>query len=259
MTPAAAAEVHVDIDSPVATVTVGSGLRRNALTLAGWTRLAEQVAYVARTPRLQVVVVRGAGASFCAGSDLNEWHGASQATIDASFAAMEAACDALEHAPVPVVTAIKGDAVGAGCQLALSGDLRIGCSDLRMGMPVLKLGVQLTPPFVARLVEQGGPQLASDLLLTGRLVTAEEALQRGLVAQVVEPARWEHHVDAVVAAVVALPPDALRAAKQALTAQRRAARGALPGRVAEHSANLADLHAGVERFLFTGRQRGGAA
>lgn len=255
-------EVQLAVEGPLAAVTVGTGRRRNALTLAGWTRLADQLTQLNEAiadSEVRVVVVRGAGTSFCAGCDLNDWDQAPQQKVDASFAAMEAACQALERAPVPVICAVRGEAIGAGCQLALAGDLRIACSDLRMGMPVLKLGVQLTPPFAARLVEQGGPQLASDLLFTGRLVGAAEALERGLVAQVAAPADFERQVAATVAAVARLPVDALCAAKRALRAQRSSVRGALPERVAGHAANLDDLHGGVEQFLFARRHHGGAA
>lgn len=242
-------EVLVVVGPAVVTVTVGTGRRRNALSLAGWTDLARQLEQITKAPELRAVLVRGAGRSFCAGSDLNDWSGAGHDRVDASFAAMEMACSTLEECPVPVVVAIQGDAVGAGCQLALAGDLRLACSDARMGMPVLKLGIQISPRFTARLMEQASSQVTADLLFTGRLLDAAEALECGLVARVAEPADWDRLVTEVVSAVVGLPADAARAAKQTLIAQRTARRRNLPTRIAEHSANLSDLHTGVQRFL----------
>lgn len=247
------------VDCGLATVTVGTGVRRNALSRAGWSQLADQLVRLAHRTDLRAVVLRGLGQSFCAGSDLNDWQGADDAKVDATFAAMEAACSAVEQCPVPVVTAIRGDAVGAGCQLALSGDVRLACSDVRIGMPVLKLGVLLSPRFAARLVEQAGAQLAAELLFTGRLVGAAEALERGLVARVAEPADWDGLIADMVRGVLALPPDAVRAAKRALAAQREAARRMLPIRVADHAANLSDLHGGVEQFLRVRRERSNAS
>jgi enoyl-CoA hydratase/carnithine racemase len=249
LNPAGRPEVQVAGGPAVVTVTVGTGRRRNALSLAGWTELARQLAQITQLPELRAVLVRGSGRGFCAGSDLNDWSGAGHDRVDASFAAMESTCSTLEECPVPVVVAIQGDAVGAGCQLALAGDVRLLRSGARMGMPVLKLGIQISPRFTARLVEQAGWQVAADLLFTGRLLDASEALERGLVARVAEPADWDRLVSEVVAAVVALPADAARAAKHSLIAQRAARRHTLPARIAEHSANLADLHAGVQRFL----------
>lgn len=242
-------EVQLALEAGLATVTVGNGLRRNALSQAGWAELADQLARVMEVAGLRAMLVRGFGLSFCAGSDLNDWREASLDEVDAHFTTMEAACSALEQCPVPVITAIRGDAVGAGCQLALAGDVRLACSDARMGMPVLRLGIQLSPRFAARLVEQAGPQLAADLIFSGRLVSAGEAVERGLVARVAEPADWDQLVSAMVRDILALPPGAARAAKQALSAQRSAARGSLPAQVADHWATLSDLRAGVERFL----------
>ncbi len=89
----------------VATVVVGDGRRRNALDTAGWDALRHSVAGLPN--ELQAVVVHGAGATFCAGSDLREWDGAEPAVVDASFAAMEAALRAVEAVPVPTLAVVR--------------------------------------------------------------------------------------------------------------------------------------------------------
>ena len=115
--------VDVTFDGPIATVTIGTGRRRNALNGDAWKDLAHQIIGVSTHASLGVVVLCGVGDTFCAGSDVTEWVGACAEDVEESFAQMEAAFRAIEICPVPVIAQISGVAAGAGCQLALACDI----------------------------------------------------------------------------------------------------------------------------------------
>lgn len=210
--------VTVEESTGTAVVRVGDGTRRNALTTDGWNALHEAVAGLAAREDVLAVVVRGHGDVFCAGSDLQEWDGADGATVDASFAAMETALQAVEAIPVPTLAAVQGAATGAGCQLALACDLQVLARSARIGMPVARLGILLSPAFATRLTMRVGPTLTKDLLYSGRLLGADEAVATGLVGRVVEDADLEDEVDALLALWRTQPRSALRAAKSAVDA-----------------------------------------
>jgi enoyl-CoA hydratase/carnithine racemase len=149
--------VRSDVDAGVATVTLGNGRRRNALTRAAWTSLENVVAGLGADPAVRVVVVRGRGGTFCSGSDLTEWAGADADLVEDSFARMESAFRAVEQCQVPVVAAITGVAAGAGCQLALACDLRFIADSAHIGMPIARHGILASPAFAARLSTLVGP------------------------------------------------------------------------------------------------------
>src|SRR5690606_8030565 len=118
-----AAALTLEIAMSVATITVGSGLRRNVLDPADWDELASMAAHVAARSDVKVVVVRGRGETFSAGSNLRCWNGAGDRNVDDDFFRIEAALQAVEKIPVPTIAVVEGVAAGAGCELALACDL----------------------------------------------------------------------------------------------------------------------------------------
>ncbi len=210
--------VAVEADGTVAVVTIGDGRRHNALGGAGWDRLARLMTEMATCETLRAVVVRGAGDTFCAGSDIAEWLDASPAEVDRSFARMEAALRTVERCPVPVIAEIRGTAAGAGCQLALACDLRVMACTARIGMPIARLGILPSPAFASRLTALAGPAVARELFYTGRLLDGPEAVRAGLVDHCVPDDAVAHHVAALLADITRHPPAAVRAAKAAVAA-----------------------------------------
>ncbi|MFF3503433.1 enoyl-CoA hydratase/isomerase family protein [Streptomyces sp. NPDC003247] len=241
-------KVEVRVEGQVAHVTVGDGTRLNALPTEGWSFLAEQVDLLSHDPGLRAVVVRGRGGTFCAGSDLSEWLGASPSAVEESFAAMERAFTALERCPVPVVAAIEGTAAGAGCQLALACDIRyIGLSG-RIGMPIARLGILASTRFAARMTDLVGPSITAELLYTGALLDAREAAGAGLVTRAVPDARLGATVARTVARIVAQPDGTLRAAKRSLRAALGGGR-AVPEPAVEGAVIPSVLQRSVTAFL----------
>lgn len=200
----------------VATVSIGSGERFNALDIGGWRELEAAARSLAERPELRAVVVRGHGPVFCAGNDLREWEAASAEEVSLSFAAIEGALQAVENLPMPTVAVVEGVATGGGCQLALSCDLQLVSSTAHLGMPIARLGILVPASFANRLSLRVGPSHAKALLFDTHLLTAERAERLGLVTTLVP----EPDIDAELAALLAswgtVSAASLRAAKAAV-------------------------------------------
>lgn len=210
------AQVRAVRDGAVGELVLGTGVRRNALTRDGWAAIARHVEEFGADEWTRVVIVRGAGDAFCAGADLGEWVGADLDAVEATFRAMEAACQAIERCPVPVLAEVRGAAAGGGCQLALACDLRYAGDSARIGMPIARLGIHCPPPFAARLVALVGPAMARRLLYTGQLLDGPAAVEAGLADEAVPDADLGVRVREVADRIAALPTSAVRAAKQAV-------------------------------------------
>lgn len=241
--------VRSTVDEGVATVTLGSGRRRNALTRTAWTTLEDVVTRLGADPGVRVIVLRGRGGTFCSGSDLTEWAGADADVVEDSFARMESAFRAVERCPVPVVAVVTGVAAGAGCQLALACDLRLAADSARIGMPIARHGILTSPAFAARLSTLVGPALTRELLYTGRLLDAPAAAAAGLVNRVCPDDTLDTVAVRLVAAIGAQPRVAVLAAKQAVTAALAPVRAATEHRPTP-AVSLPEFRAAVA--VFTG-------
>lgn len=209
-------EIALGGDGPVATLTLGTGQRLNALRRDDWAALEHAAVALAGREELRAVVVRGRGGVFCAGSDLREWDGATPEEVTESFAGMEAALQAIEDLPVPTVAVVEGFAAGAGCQLALACDLQLVDRSARIGMPIGRLGLLVPPTFATRMSLRIGPGRTKELLYGGRLLTAGQAHGMGLITTVVD----DGDVDAALAELLAhwdgLSAASMRASKAAV-------------------------------------------
>ena len=138
--------------------------------------------------------------------------------------------DNLRRMPQPVVAAINGYALGGGCELALACDLRVAGESARFGQPEVGLGILPAAGATYRLPRIVGWGRAREMILTGRIIDAAEALRIGLVNRVVPDGRLLEEARALAATIASKAPLALRAAKMVLAAS---ACGPDPGRVAE--------------------------
>lgn len=159
----------------------------NALDTALTRALSEALAAADREVR--AVVLTGTGRGFCAGADLGEF---SSLTPDQPDAVLERAAltarlqTQMQGMSIPVVAAVRGAAVGGGAGLAIGADMTVAGTDLKFGYPELKHSI--VPALVMTgLVRHLGRKLAFELVSTGRLLTAAEAAEHGLVNRVVEP------------------------------------------------------------------------
>jgi enoyl-CoA hydratase/carnithine racemase len=236
-------------DFGIADVSVGDGQRGNALSSEDWREMEQTFRRLAADDELRAVVVLGQGGTFSAGSDMREWVRADRTDVAESFAAMEAAFTAIEDLPVPVIAEVEGVAAGAGCQLALACDLRVLADTARIGMPIARLGILVSPPFAARLATLAGPGVARELLYTGRLVSADEAVRLGLATRSVPARELASATRRLVLSVARHPGSAIRAAKQAVDVALAPARAAARAQSAGPPVAYDDFQRGIMTFL----------
>lgn len=172
----------VDRDGPVAVLTLARPEKRNALSTALRDAIVATLDDLATDDDVRVVVITGAGGTFCAGFDLDEVM--ASADPDALFAHATTYHRAVHTFGKPLIAAVEGAAVAGGMDLALMCDLRVAASDARFGQPQVAMGVPAAYDLVASVVAD---PIARELCLTGRIVDAREALAVGLVHRVVEP------------------------------------------------------------------------
>ncbi|MER5220131.1 enoyl-CoA hydratase/isomerase family protein [Streptomyces flaveus] len=192
--------------------------RGNALDLPTAEALRDATAEVSADPG-GAVLLRAAGAAFCVGGDLRAFAGRGEDTgayVHAVATAAHAAVRTLYELPVPVVTAVRGAAAGGGIGLALVGDIVLAARSARFRLAYTAMG--LTPDcgatwLLPRLV---GPRLATDLVLTNRVLTGDEAERLGLVSRVVEGGEVDEAAYRTAAELAGGAGEALRAAKRLL-------------------------------------------
>ncbi len=192
---------------------------RNALNLKTWTRIAEGVGELESNPEARVIIMRGATPeAFISGADISEFPAmrADAAQARAYRDAPNRAIAAMLNCSKPIVAMIAGVCVGGGVQVALSCDVRIAAQGTRFGVPAARLGLAYPLEGVLALSHVVGPANARDILLSGRLFDAEEALQMGLVNRLVEPSRLEAEVRDYSIKMAANAPLTMTAAKAAI-------------------------------------------
>jgi len=181
-------KTHLENNDQVAVITLNNPSKLNALTEPMGDALIAKVEEVKKMPDVRAAIVTGAGKAFSAGGDLDWLLARHRDTPENNIRIMQEFYQkflVLRSLPMPVIAAINGPAVGAGLCMALGGaDIRVASNTARMGVTFTKLGLHPGMAATHFLPSIVGPQIAADLLLTGRLVKAEEALSMGLVARV---------------------------------------------------------------------------
>lgn len=188
----------------------------NVLDLGAAQELAAAVEEIGRRRDAHVIALSARGRAFCAGVDVRDHLPDRGAEMLHAF---HRACVGLLQAPQPVVAIVHGAALGGGCELTLVCDVVIASRAASFGQPEIRLGV--FPPLAAvALPRMIPPHHASELLLTGRIVNAEEAARLGLVSRVVEESELAAAARETVDALRAHSPASLRLTKQALALSR---------------------------------------
>lgn len=170
----------------IAIVTIHRPRNKNAMTVKMWRELGEVIRGIPQNPKIRVVIVRGAKGSFTAGSDIKEFSSMSVEEADEAFQMMESTISTLERLPLPTIALITGPSLGAGLELALACDIRIGTKATKMGIPIGRLGITLSKEFVKRIVDLVGPSKMKDLVYTGRILDVKESYEWGFLNYVIE-------------------------------------------------------------------------
>jgi enoyl-CoA hydratase/carnithine racemase len=213
--------IRASVDGGVGWIVFDNQERRNALSLEMALAVAEAIEAFEADWGVRVIALRGAGEkAFMSGADIVEQGDADRA---ASYtAASLRMLDAAESASKPVVAVIHGYCLGGGVTLALKADVRVAADTSSFGIPAALLGVGYPFREVERLVSTVGPGPASDLLFSARRLTADEALQVGLVQYVHPDGELDARAGEYLTRIAGNAPLTIRAAKAAIRETRRA-------------------------------------
>jgi enoyl-CoA hydratase len=216
------AYTHLRLERPsdgVAVLTLDNPDMRNAMSDEMTSSWAAAIAELAADRTLRVAVVTGAGSAFCSGGNTSWIASEPDATVDELRTRMlpfYRTWLTIRTLEVPTIAAVNGAAIGAGLCLALACDLRYAAAGAKLGVPFVKLGMHAGMGGTHLLPEVVGEAHARDLLLTGRVVDADEALRLGLVSRVLDPATFLDDVLQIAAGVAGAAPIASRLTKLAL-------------------------------------------
>ena len=205
-------------DGGIAWVTVDRPQARNAMTFAMWERLRDAALELDADDTVRVVVFTGAGdEAFVAGTDIAEFRVFSGADDGVAYEKrIDATLAALDAIRVPTIAAIAGACTGGGVSIASTCDLRLGASSARIGIPIARtLGNLVSLRNVARVADVIGLDAAKALLITGRLLGADDARRAGFLTEIVDDGaalRLRAHEQA--AQIAGLAPLTLRASKE---------------------------------------------
>ena len=213
--------IILDITEPIATITLNRPDVRNAFNLEMWDALRQAVDGCAQRREVRAIVIRGAGdKAFAAGADIKEFETQRSNILQSQSYSriLEGALEAVQEAPQPVIAMIRGFCVGGGCELANACDIRVASDDARIGITPAKLGLILGFQEVRELVALMGAGKAKELLFTGRLMDAQEALRVGWLNHVVPVDDLERFTHDLVASFLPNAPLTIEAAKRAINA-----------------------------------------
>jgi enoyl-CoA hydratase/carnithine racemase len=241
----------VDFAEGVATVTLNRPEKRNALSRALLTRLEGELEKTGANPDVRVVVLAARGPAFCAGHDLSEMVGCSEDAYHDLFQLCSRVMLQFRRLPQPVIARVHGLATAAGCQLVAACDLAVAAAGATFATPGVKIGLFCTTPMVP-LVRAVPAKAALEMLLTGKPITAQRALEWGLVNRVVPAEQLDAAVAEYVDALRASSPLTLRLGKAAfyrqLSLDEEAAYEAAT-RVMTDNAMCRDAQEGMTAFL----------
>ncbi len=201
--------IRVERNEHITTVVLNRPDKLNALTKAMWRHLGEVIDALATDEQTRCVVVRGAGQkAFSPGNDISEFaterSNLEQARVYGAM--MNRTFAAFRACSVPLVALINGICVGGGLEIAALCDLRICGDSSRFGVPIKRLGLVMAPTELQALVELVGRATALEILLEGRIYSAQEALSKGLVHRVVTDDQVETEAYATAGRIAAGAP-----------------------------------------------------
>jgi len=183
----------------------------NALNLQLRRALAEAFLRLDADPEVRVIVLAGSAKAFCAGADLTEYRDADP--LEIMSRRMDMLWDAIGKCSKPVIAAVRGWALGGGCEVAMHADILIAERSAKFGQPEVKVGIMPGGGATQRLTRAVGKFRAMNLLLRGEPFSAEEALAWGLASELAEDGQAETRALTLARELCELPPLALRQIK----------------------------------------------
>lgn len=198
----------------IATLTLNRPDKRNALSKSLLHELHASLISLSDDTRVRVVVLAANGPAFCAGHDLSEMIGCAESEYHELFSLCSQVMQQFRRLPQPVIARVQGLATAAGCQLVAACDLAVAVETATFATPGVKIGLFCTTPMVP-LVRAIPPKPALEMLLTGKPISAQQALQWGLVNRVVPVGQLDQAVQELAAAILSSSPLTIRLGKAA--------------------------------------------
>lgn len=208
--------VLLELSERVATITLSHPNALNALTWAMYQQLEAHIETLVQDEVVRVIIIRGAGKAFAAGTDISQFqHFDGPAGVQYEQK-METIIEKIYTCPKPIIAAIHGYAVGAGLILSSVCDLRYAAPSSRFGAPMARtLGNALSIKNYQHIAETFGPMRTKEMLLTARLLSAEEALHYGFLTAIIDEEHIFTHVFEIAKQISLLAPLTIWAAKEA--------------------------------------------
>jgi len=205
--------VTISLTRGIAEVTLSRPEKLNAMSRLLIKSLTATITNVSGDDTLRCVVISGAGRAFSAGADVVELKNLTLGNAEKFIRLLHRACQAVRDCPVPVIAKIDGPCLGGALELAVSCDMRGASERSTFAMPEVQVGIPsvIEAALLPRLMGWGR---ASELLYTGRTLTAEEALDSGIIEKIAPPSNLDHAVAAWTDAILSASPKAIRAQKR---------------------------------------------
>ena len=178
--------IQVEPQEDVAIIRINRPEALNAMNTEVISELSRAIDIVGVDDGIKVVIITGAGdRSFCAGADISYMVDIDPMTAERYASSAQSVLNKIEKLEKPVIAAVNGFALGGGCELAMVCDLRIASSNAKLGQPEVTIGIPPGWGGTQRLMRIVGPAKAKELVFTGKMITANEAFQIGLVNNIV--------------------------------------------------------------------------
>jgi enoyl-CoA hydratase len=206
--------IVVEREEPIAIVLLNRPEQLNALSDELMTELVDALQKLDRDEKVHCIVLGGSERAFAAGADVAEL--AQTTSIDLYYGRRVERWDAIQALWTPLVAAVSGFCLGGGCELAMACDLIVASETARFGQPETGLGIMPGAGGTQRLTRAVGKAVAMDVILSGRMLTAREALDAGLAARVVAKEAWLEEAKRVARDIASKGPVGIRLAKEAV-------------------------------------------
>jgi enoyl-CoA hydratase/carnithine racemase len=241
----------LEVKDHVAFLTLNRPEKRNALSRQLLTEFETLLGKIEHDRDVQVVVIGAKGPVFCSGHDLSEMIGCSEESYRELFTQCSNVMLSLRRLPQPVIARVQGMATAAGCQLVAACDLAIAAEQATFATPGVKIGLFCTTPMVP-LVRAIPAKPAVEMLLTGEPITAQRALELGLINRVVPKENLDQTVMEMVNLILGSSPTVIRLGKAVFYRQKNLDESSayeLATEIMVNNAMLSDAQEGMQAFL----------
>lgn len=208
----------VETENRIVRVTLNRPERRNALSLRLMQELTSCLRELSVLREVGAIILAGAGSAFSSGHDLNELRSRSVESHRELFEVCIELMKTIQHIPQPVIAEVQGIAMAAGCQLIATCDLAVASTEAKFATPGVRIGLFCSTPMVA-LVRAIGRKRALEMLLTGKGIDAQTAMEWGLVNRVVPATELRQVSETLAREIVASSPLVISIGKQAFYTQ----------------------------------------